>query len=134
EHTVFESEIVGTILALDIIKDTPRLTDVDIFTDCQPAIIALSDPKAQPGQYLLATFHSLLLRLLRARPTLKVRMHWVPAHVGIAGNKCVDARAKQAAQGASSPLTLRIPLFDSPLPTSKAAAIAAGTKAFNVQW
>jgi hypothetical protein len=31
EHTVFESEVVGAILALDIIKGTPRLTDVDIF-------------------------------------------------------------------------------------------------------
>ncbi|KAJ7175662.1 hypothetical protein C8R46DRAFT_1249196 [Mycena filopes] len=39
EHGV-ESEVVGAILTLDIIKGTPRLTDVDIFTDCQPAISA----------------------------------------------------------------------------------------------
>ncbi|KAJ6465475.1 hypothetical protein C8R45DRAFT_1107066 [Mycena sanguinolenta] len=31
---VFESEVVGAILALDIIAATPRLTDVDIFMDC----------------------------------------------------------------------------------------------------
>ncbi|KAJ7691204.1 hypothetical protein B0H17DRAFT_935288, partial [Mycena rosella] len=91
EHTVFESEVVGAILALDIVKGTPRLTD------CQPAIIALADPKVQPGQYLLALFHLLLRRLLRTCPTLKVRMHWVPAHIGIAGNEAVDARAKEAA-------------------------------------
>jgi hypothetical protein len=42
--------------------------------------------------------------------------------------------AKAAAQGASSPLTTRIKLFESPLPTSRAAVIAAGAKAFAVQW
>ncbi|KAJ6614991.1 ribonuclease H-like domain-containing protein, partial [Mycena sp. CBHHK59/15] len=97
EHTVFESEVVGAILALDIIKGTPRLTEVDIFTDCQPAIIALASPHPQPGQYLLALFHTHHRRLLRARPALKVRIHWVPAHVGIAGNEAADARAKEAA-------------------------------------
>ncbi|KAJ7687844.1 hypothetical protein B0H17DRAFT_1299973, partial [Mycena rosella] len=56
EHTVFESEVAGAILALDIVKSTPRLTSVDIFTDCQPAITALTAPKPQPGQYLLAAF------------------------------------------------------------------------------
>ncbi|KAK6968920.1 hypothetical protein R3P38DRAFT_3149464 [Favolaschia claudopus] len=34
EHTVFEAEVTGAILALDIIGNTPRLTDVDIFMDC----------------------------------------------------------------------------------------------------
>ncbi|KAJ6589668.1 ribonuclease H-like domain-containing protein, partial [Mycena capillaripes] len=97
KHTVFETEVVGAILALDIVKGTPRLTSVDVFTDCQPAILALSNPKPQPGQHLLALFHLLLHRLLRARPSLKFRMHWVPAHVGIAGNEAVDALAKEAA-------------------------------------
>ncbi|KAK7035043.1 hypothetical protein R3P38DRAFT_2518860, partial [Favolaschia claudopus] len=50
EHTVFESELCGAILALDIVADIPRLTDVDIFLDCQPAIAALSSPKTQPAQ------------------------------------------------------------------------------------
>jgi ribonuclease HI len=134
EHTVFESEVVGAILALDIIKGTPHLTDVDIFTDCQPAIIALAAPKPQPGQYLLAAFHTLHRRLLRARPTLKVWLHWVPAHVGIAGNEAVDARAKEAATGSSSALASRVTTLESPLPTSKAAALAVGAKAFRERW
>jgi ribonuclease HI len=134
KHTVFESEVAGAILALDIVKGTPRLTSIDIFTDCQPAIIALAAPKPQPGQYLLNTFHTLHRRLLRARPTLRIRIHWVPAHVGIAGNEAVDARAKEAAQGASSALSSRIRLFESPLPVSKAAALADGAKAFNARW
>ncbi|KAJ7302703.1 hypothetical protein DFH08DRAFT_635308, partial [Mycena albidolilacea] len=110
------------------------LTSVDVFTDCQPALIALAALRAQPGQYLLAAFHLLLRRLLRARPTLCIRFHWIPAHVGVPGNEAVDAHAKEAAQGASSALTLHLPLFDCPLPTSRAATMAAGAKAFQAQW
>ncbi|KAK7012463.1 hypothetical protein R3P38DRAFT_3588267 [Favolaschia claudopus] len=134
EHTVFESEVCGAILALDIIADTPRLTDVDIFLDCQPALSALSSPKSQPGQYLLATFHAVLGRLLRTRRTLKVRLRWVPAHVGIAGNELVDSLAKEAAQGVSTALRTRIRLFESPLPVSRAAAVAAGARLFALRW
>ncbi|KAJ7667173.1 hypothetical protein B0H17DRAFT_881979, partial [Mycena rosella] len=97
EHTVFEAEIAGAILALDIIKATPRLTSTDIFMDCQHAIAAIASPKAQPGQYLLSTFHTLLRRLHRIRTTLHVRIHWVPAHVEIQGNEIVDAHTKEAA-------------------------------------
>ncbi|KAF7350204.1 hypothetical protein MVEN_01323400 [Mycena venus] len=134
EHTVFESEVTGTILALDIIASTPRLREADIFMDCQPALTALSTPKPQPGQYLIAAFHTLHQRLLRKRPSLKIRLHWVPAHVGIEGNEAVDALAKEAAQGTSSALGTRIKLLETPLPLSKAAAIAAGTKAFKDRW
>jgi hypothetical protein len=125
---------MGTILALGIIKGTPRLTDVDIFTDCQPAVTDLSAPKPQLGQYLLATFHQLLQRLLRAHLTLKVRLRWVPAHIGIAGNEAIDARTKEAALGSSSPLASRITTLESPLLTSKAAALAAGAKIFRERW
>ncbi|KAJ7692466.1 hypothetical protein B0H17DRAFT_852208, partial [Mycena rosella] len=91
-------QVTGAILALDIIKSTPRLTSAVIFMDCQPAIIVISAPKSQPGQYLLAAFHTALRRLRRARSSLRLRIHWVSAHVAIAGNEAVDARAKEAAQ------------------------------------
>jgi hypothetical protein len=74
------------------------------------------------------------LYVLHTRHTLKVRIHWVPAHIGIEGNEAVDACAKAAAQGGSSPLATRIKLFESPLPTSRATVIAASAKAFALQW
>ncbi|KAJ7871996.1 hypothetical protein B0H14DRAFT_3567290 [Mycena olivaceomarginata] len=134
EHTVFESEVTGAILALDIISSTPRLPDVDVFIDCQPAITALSSaPKAQPGQYLIAAFHASHRHLLRSRSTLRIRLHWVPAHVGIEGNEAVDERAKEAALGSSTPLAKRVKALDT-LPISKAAAIAADTSSFKERW
>ena len=129
EHTVFEAEVTGAILALDIIQATPRLTSADIFMDCQPAIAAIASPRAQPGQYLLTILHTQLRRLRRLRTTLRIRIHWVPAHVGIEGNEVVDAHAKEAAQGATTPLAFRIRRLDGPLPLSRAAAIAAGAHA-----
>ncbi|KAF8170824.1 hypothetical protein K438DRAFT_1982384 [Mycena galopus ATCC 62051] len=66
------------IRALDIIAGTPRLMQVDIFMDCQAAIIALTSPKSQSRQYLLTTFHVLLTRLLRVWCTLQIKLHWVP--------------------------------------------------------
>ncbi|KAJ7780638.1 hypothetical protein DFH07DRAFT_729498, partial [Mycena maculata] len=97
KHTVFESEVVGAILTLDIVKATPRLSSVDIFTNCQPAITALGAPCPQPGQYLLSTFHTLLCRLRSTHPALKVRIHWVLAHVRIPGNKAVNTCTKEVA-------------------------------------
>ncbi|KAF7372603.1 hypothetical protein MVEN_00123200 [Mycena venus] len=134
EHTVFEAEVCGAILALDIIAGTPRLTDVDLFMDCQPTIHAISSPRSQPGQYLLAAFHALLGRLSDKHRTLRIRIHWVPAHVGIAGNELVDAHAKDAALGDLTPLASRITLFESPLPSSKSAVVASGIKAFAARW
>jgi ribonuclease HI len=134
EHTVFESEVTGAILALNIVASTPRVRKVDIFMDCQPAIAVLTSPKPQPGQYLIAAFHASHRRLLRARSTMKVHLHWVPAHIGIAGNEAVDARAKEAAQGNTSALSTRIKIFEAPLPISKVAAIAAGGREFKARW
>ncbi|KAJ7679904.1 hypothetical protein B0H17DRAFT_864342, partial [Mycena rosella] len=134
EHTVFEAEVTGIILALDIIKSTPRLTSADIFMDCQPAITASASPKSQPGQHLLTIFHTELRRLRTARTTLCLRIHWVPAHVRIAGNKEVDACTKDDARGANTPFTLCLRGLDPPLPQSRAATIAAGAHAFRARW
>ncbi|KAJ7025515.1 hypothetical protein C8F04DRAFT_935218, partial [Mycena alexandri] len=56
------------------------------------------------------------------------------AHIGIAGNEAIDARAKEAARGSSTPLSTRIKALEGTLPVSKAAALAAGTKEIANTW
>ncbi|KAJ7657149.1 hypothetical protein B0H17DRAFT_955713, partial [Mycena rosella] len=122
DHTVFEAEVTGAILALNIIKLTLRVTSY-IFMDCQPAIAAIVSPKVQPGLYLLALFRTASRQLQHACSTLCIRIHWVPAPIGIAGNEEVNAHAKDAARGHSTPLHPLICALESPLPTSRTAAI-----------
>ncbi|KAF8580658.1 hypothetical protein K439DRAFT_1286751, partial [Ramaria rubella] len=53
EHTVYEAEVVGTILALDIICSQPRLCNVTILLDNQAAIKNLCHPKMKHSQHLI---------------------------------------------------------------------------------
>ncbi|KLO09562.1 hypothetical protein SCHPADRAFT_804613, partial [Schizopora paradoxa] len=134
EHTVFEGEVTGAILALDIIKSIPRASKAHVFIDCQPAISAIQSPSAQPAQYLLRFFHDSLYRLHRLRKSLEIHIHWVPGHEDIEGSDAADDEAKKAAQGLSlsTPSTLREqqPIF----PVSAAALGAKQKKKTRSEW
>lgn len=133
-HTVFERELVGAILALDIIRSQPRLTKACILIDSQAAIKAIDQPNTASGRYLDQAFHSQLLSLAKSRWQLQVTVAWVPGHQGIQGNEDVDAEAKQAAEGRSTPTFKPIKILHHPLPASKAAVVAAKREQFNRLW
>jgi ribonuclease HI len=127
EHTVFEAELIGLILGLDLIRSVPRLCSATILIDNQAAIRAVARPRPQPGQYLVRLFHRTLDALRRQRRTLKLCIPWVPGHQDIEGNEAADEEAKRAAQGDSSALSKPLlPLHD--LPISVAALKAARKK------
>lgn len=134
DHTVFEAEVCGAILGLDLIRATPRATRASLFVDCQPAISALVQPRAQPGQYLLQLFGSELRRLWRQRTTLTINIHWVPGHEDIDANEWVDAEAKSAASDPDLNQLGRMLSLAGTLPTSSAALIAARKKRASAQW
>ncbi len=115
DQAAFEAEIVGTILALDIIRGQSHHTSAYLFVDCQRAINAIRSPTGisqSSTQHLLCTFHQELLRILNRRLNLLrlVHIHWVPGHEDIPGNDCADSEAKRAAQGNSLALELPIRL------------------------
>lgn len=124
-HTVFEAEVVGTLLALDIARSIPRTSVVTIFLDNQAAIRALMRPRAQPGQLYLDAFHRTLKSILSTRRSFRVHLAWIPGHEGVVGNETADSYAKDAAGGVTSPLHRNIPALTLPLPTSAAACRAA---------
>lgn len=113
---MFEAEVCGALLGLDLIRATPRATRATLFIDCQPAISAIRTPKAQPGQYLLDTFRTELQRLQKQRQNLRLEIHWVPGHEDIEANEWVDAEAKTAAQGPEANQPGRLRLLTCPLP------------------
>ncbi|KAI0350888.1 hypothetical protein OH77DRAFT_1378841, partial [Trametes cingulata] len=104
QHLVYEAELAGMILALDIIGAVPRLTRANILLDNKSAISATPARRARPGQQLVELFHTHFQRLKRKRRTLQLRVVWVPGHQGIDGNEWADSEAKAAAEGDSTVL------------------------------
>ncbi|KAI5829283.1 hypothetical protein K523DRAFT_220070, partial [Schizophyllum commune Tattone D] len=125
EHTVFEAELVGTILAVDIARERPRLRRIVILLDNQAAIQALPKRRSQPGQYIIDAFHRALDQTLRQKPHLEFHIAWIPGHTDVAGNEWADEAAKAAACGTSTTLRYRVPALSGGLPTSASALKAA---------
>lgn len=133
-HTVFEGEVVGLILALNIIRSIPRTRSVTILADNQVAITAPSKPKCQPGRYLLDTFNDELAKLKKTKPYLQVHITWIPGHENVDGNERADKAAKEAAEGDTTPLKRCILNLDKELPTSIAALKAMRKKQAALEW
>jgi ribonuclease HI len=120
EHTVFEGELVGVILALDIILAERRLRSATILLDNQAAIRALQTNRPQPGQQLTRLFHKQLTKICQLRRTFRLHLAWVPGHAGVAGNERADELAKAASEGATTLLHTPVPLLNN-LPLSQSA-------------
>ena len=57
EHTVYDAELVGTILGLHLAKFIPHTLRIDLFLDNQAVIKAIPKADNHPGQYLLDEIH-----------------------------------------------------------------------------
>ena len=67
QHTVFEGELVGVILALELLCLVPASTTTAMIAlDNQAAIFAMANNARQLGQYLLNEIHSQLRALQRS--------------------------------------------------------------------
>ena len=102
EHTIFEAELVGLILALQLIKTEKRgKVSCAIGTDSQAAVKALHSELTKPGQHLAAEFLAIAnkLALSRSGSTYSLTIRWTAGHVGIKGNEQADKEAKMAANG-----------------------------------
>jgi ribonuclease HI len=134
QHTVFEGELVGAILALHSIRPTRRAQAVTIAMDNQAAIRALAKPGRKPGQHLIVTFHRLLNRLLSKSPRLSVRLTWIPGHANIPGNEKADENAREAAVGESSPPNKLPSALRKALPHSLSAAKSHQNLLLHEEW
>jgi ribonuclease HI len=103
EHTVFEAELVGLLLGLQLIKDnaTRNLTCA-IGIDNQAAIKALASKINKPGHYLAAEVIRVAQQLRNTQGRkFALTIRWTAGHSNIPGNEAVDKEAKKAADGRS---------------------------------
>jgi len=103
-RTVYEAELVGISMALEVIlgmvKDEPRSNfNFYILADNQSALLNALSPLHSPGQQLRAHILSLYTSILQASPSVALKLVWVPGHQGIEGNEEADEWAKKAAMG-----------------------------------
>jgi ribonuclease HI len=104
-HSVFESEIVGILLALEIIRKAGRTMPrpICINLDNQSAIRASLTNRASSGQHLICALNHSALRLMRSVPRAPpITIQWVAAHSDVPGHDLADSAAKAAAEGKSS--------------------------------
>ncbi|KAI0083096.1 hypothetical protein BDY19DRAFT_998865 [Irpex rosettiformis] len=104
QHTVYEAELVGLLLALHLLKQVcTRIAGTAVIAlDNKAAILAARLPKSGPAHYLLDEFHKALLSLKAQHNDLNLTVRWVLGHVGIDGNEEADIEAKLAAHNHSS--------------------------------
>ncbi|KAG2744264.1 hypothetical protein P692DRAFT_201682902, partial [Suillus brevipes Sb2] len=102
EHTVYEAEIVGMILAIELLREAGGEGTMALGMDNQAAIRVTNAFQSQPGHYLVDKLHDDLKTLLLERDSRKLTIRWTPGHMGIAGNEAADECAKRAARGDAS--------------------------------
>jgi ribonuclease HI len=123
EHTVYEGELVGLTLGAELLQKEARVKKVTFYTDNQATIQSLDSFKPGPGYYIADGFLHTITRIRHKFPRRKIRVHWIPGHEDVQGNKAVDETAKKATTDGSShdaalPLQLR---SRNTLPFSKSA-------------
>ena len=106
QHTVFEGEVTGMILAAELIRVEGYVCTVAIGTDGQAAIWATTSTRRALGQHLLAKLQNHLVLVQHACGDVAIILRWTPGHNGIHENERVDEEAKRATGGESSPVCL----------------------------
>jgi len=103
DHTVYEGEIVGLIIALHLLKSIHfQLSSYTIIgTDNQAAIKALSNQTPHPAHHLLDQVHNAaeqlhtaqyqltntITRHLPTKNVIDLQIHWTPGHSSFPSNK-----------------------------------------------
>ena len=140
QHTVYEGEAIGVLLALHIIWGSWWIQSANIYIDNRAAITATTARKSQAGHYIFDAIHKLIRFLIAEHRhlTLKICSSWIPGHKNMEGNEKADKLVKKATVEGSSVLQQLPNLLKTKLPISKSAAkqayIAKLKKRMQLDW
>ena len=113
---------MGCILALWLLKGENQLSNipVTIYTDSQSFIQSIGSRRAKSGSYLTDEFVKVAEQLTRglppSPPKLRIKISWIAARSGVAGNEKADRKARSAANGLTSTHNQLPPILRKPLP------------------
>ena len=144
EHTVYEAELIGIILALFLLMNLycQMCNTIVIGLNNQASIRALANQDSKPAQYLLDHIHTTVENLQEKqdkiqntskfreahrnkhtlvvcnRGVINLNIQWVPGHMDFALNDKADQHTKEAAKGLLSPSSELLKSLRKPLPVS----------------
>ena len=76
QHTVYEAELVGILLALRLIETQKINYRVAVATDNQAAIMALNTRRPKPGSHIIGHIRTAYEKLVRKKPDLRISFIW----------------------------------------------------------
>jgi ribonuclease HI len=96
KHTVYEGEVVGAIMAQELLhKESHSFgRHVSMYVDNQASILATQLKAPNPSHYLLNILHTKLTQNMKIFHNLSVTIQWIPSHLEIEGNEEADRQAK----------------------------------------
>ena len=139
EHTVYEAEVVGLTLAIQLLatEQAPKYP-ASIFADNQAAIRVAEQQDARGSQFLARQFTRMTKRLAKTnRDNFQLTLRWIPGHSGVEGNETADREAKKASEGSQSNSTKRrLPKYlrGGKLLQSPPALLALQKKSTQAKW
>ncbi|KAK8403950.1 hypothetical protein O3P69_000184 [Scylla paramamosain] len=102
--STLQTELVAILLALEHAQHRRERTVV-LHTDSRTGLQALQQPYPSDNVGLVTAILGSLQSL--AAQGRRVRLNWIPSHVGVRGNEAADAAAKRAASGPQGAESLR---------------------------
>jgi hypothetical protein len=89
KHTVYEGEVVGEILAQQLLHSEIRGfgRHVSMYIDNQASIMATQSIKPMSGHYLLDILHDKASRSKKKHRNIQITARWIPSHKDVEGMK-----------------------------------------------
>ena len=110
-HTVYEGEVVGEIMAQQLLYTEPHGFGhrVSMYVDNQASILSTQSIKPTPGHYLLDALHNKVSHTKEKFRNIDITVRWIPSHLEVEGNEEADRQAKRAAKGNTDSPLHRLP-------------------------